>query len=367
MQVDEYLFDEEDRAIFKSKDLDLKAKVLRYHLMPRLEQLFRKMLSQATDIFGGDTLEFSTISRSPGFRTDRRKGDVKIDYDHCFVGLCGKRKPLWTKVRRKKDGMMPKVFWFNWGLELTEGGLRGVLTSPQLTPLDNFSYQTVLIPIIAHSGQIREVFDHNDISVQTSADDEDRFQQFHDRIAGIPMSQDPWFSFATGTEEFPISVHQGEHAAYCMAELFPIYDAILRSAQGLEHRIPEHLTRLNEHYVAIENEEDEEHDEAIETSMLIDLNQLSIERTFALPGKRYQVFQRDGWKCVICGKHPENAEVVLHVDHILPKSKGGADELDNYQTLCDLCNLGKGNRDSTNIRAHRSTESKTEIDPRTGS
>ena len=30
-------------------------------------------------------------------------------------------------------------------------------------------------------------------------------------------------------------------------------------------------------------------------------------------------------------------------DHILPKSKGGKDEIDNYQTMCIRCNKAKGN------------------------
>ena len=34
--------------------------------------------------------------------------------------------------------------------------------------------------------------------------------------------------------------------------------------------------------------------------------------------------------------------VKLHCDHILPKSKGGSNDLDNLVTSCSECNLGKG-------------------------
>lgn len=58
---------------------------------------------------------------------------------------------------------------------------------------------------------------------------------------------------------------------------------------------------------------------------------------------RFQVLQRDRFTCVGCGASPATTPgTTLHVDHILPFSKGGATELDNLQTLCDRCNLGKG-------------------------
>ena len=43
-------------------------------------------------------------------------------------------------------------------------------------------------------------------------------------------------------------------------------------------------------------------------------------------------------------------EIILHVDHITPRYKGGRDELDNYQTLCNICNIGKSNKDETDLR-----------------
>lgn len=57
------------------------------------------------------------------------------------------------------------------------------------------------------------------------------------------------------------------------------------------------------------------------------------------PGIRYEVFKRDNYKCVICGRGPP--DVTLHVDHIIPVSRGGKDTLDNLRTLCDECNLNK--------------------------
>lgn len=54
---------------------------------------------------------------------------------------------------------------------------------------------------------------------------------------------------------------------------------------------------------------------------------------------RFEVLQRDGFACRYCGARPPG--VVLHVDHIHPKSKGGKDELDNLMAACATCNQGK--------------------------
>ncbi len=56
---------------------------------------------------------------------------------------------------------------------------------------------------------------------------------------------------------------------------------------------------------------------------------------------RFEVFKRDGFRCAYCGKSPP--EVVLEVDHIQPKSKGGKNHINNYLTACFSCNRGKSN------------------------
>ena len=57
---------------------------------------------------------------------------------------------------------------------------------------------------------------------------------------------------------------------------------------------------------------------------------------------RFKVMQRDNFKCCACGASPaKDPSVELHIDHVIPWSKGGETVLDNLQTLCSKCNLGK--------------------------
>ena len=63
------------------------------------------------------------------------------------------------------------------------------------------------------------------------------------------------------------------------------------------------------------------------------------------PGLRFRVFMRDRFRCVACGRSPAtHLNIELHADHKLAVAMGGKTTLDNLQTLCQDCNLGKGRK-----------------------
>jgi 5-methylcytosine-specific restriction endonuclease McrA len=60
--------------------------------------------------------------------------------------------------------------------------------------------------------------------------------------------------------------------------------------------------------------------------------------------QRFRILVRDDFRCKACGASPLiQPGVELHVDHILPWSKGGETTDDNIESKCKQCNLGKGN------------------------
>lgn len=57
------------------------------------------------------------------------------------------------------------------------------------------------------------------------------------------------------------------------------------------------------------------------------------------PKRRDIVFKRDNYKCVVCGCSDS-----ITIDHKLPTSLGGTNELYNLQTMCNKHNNEKGNK-----------------------
>ncbi|MCB2020210.1 MAG: HNH endonuclease [Burkholderiaceae bacterium] len=55
---------------------------------------------------------------------------------------------------------------------------------------------------------------------------------------------------------------------------------------------------------------------------------------------RALVLMRDGARCQLCGAEARNG-ASLHVDHVVPWSRGGATTLENLRILCHVCNIGK--------------------------
>lgn len=64
---------------------------------------------------------------------------------------------------------------------------------------------------------------------------------------------------------------------------------------------------------------------------------------------RYKVLKRAKHRCELCGGH--ESQVALHVDHIIPRSKGGPDDISNFQALCVTCNTNKRDNDDTDFRS----------------
>ena len=74
----------------------------------------------------------------------------------------------------------------------------------------------------------------------------------------------------------------------------------------------------------------------------------SRHRTPIIGSIKYRVLTRARGRCECCGAHEHQR--ALEVEHIIPKTHGGSDGINNLQALCFRCNAGKGDADTTDFR-----------------
>jgi hypothetical protein len=97
-----------------------------------------------------------------------------------------------------------------------------------------------------------------------------------------------------------------------------------------------------EKFVAyINNEENVSSEEAIKNIEVEPVTRHKTSRTINWR-LRFIVMRRDNFKCKNCGRSPAtDPSIILHVDHVKAWANGGETVLENLQTLCSKCNIGK--------------------------
>lgn len=56
-------------------------------------------------------------------------------------------------------------------------------------------------------------------------------------------------------------------------------------------------------------------------------------------GKRYSIYARYGGHCAYCGQHMKQKNMT--VDHLVPQSGGGGNNIENLMPSCRDCNTAK--------------------------
>ncbi|GHV38029.1 hypothetical protein FACS1894187_16180 [Synergistales bacterium] len=135
--------------------------------------------------------------------------------------------------------------------------------------------------------------------------------------------------------------------------LYPLEESIIMVAEGKPHRLPQMLNQFKEWSQRRRAQQNEESDEISPNENVSEDGNIELPEmdnySFIRPGLWWNILARDKWTCVSCGRSAKDG-VTLHVDHIIPRSRGGTNDQDNLQTLCMKCNIGKSNRDATDLR-----------------
>jgi len=346
-------FDEQDTNLFLVDDARLRADALKHSVLPRLRVVMNSAIALIREVYRIDVLEDSIVSVFPNFREKRYKdNELRLKYESVFVGLGGQRKARWTGLSRR-DGKPVQILPFRFAFMLTEDGLSTHLENGWLKGLDKKSFDSILQFHIDEESIINRLCFGARIHPNFYfADDLPFFAAFQEHYQHRISNGEVDNHFSGYPYRLPASPIELFEIVENFAVFFPIYDSYIQIAKGLPHRLDRLVSRLNdwlegqlEHRI-----EDDEEKKSPTPDRSNSLAALSAEqRIRVMPAIRWQVFHRDQWRCVSCGRNSHNG-AILHVDHIIPRSRGGTDSLDNYQTLCDVCNIGKSNRDATDLR-----------------
>lgn len=115
------------------------------------------------------------------------------------------------------------------------------------------------------------------------------------------------------------------------------------SAGTYEHRFGSWRKALEKFVAYINKEEVSSSEEAIKNVEVEPSTQHKTKRGINWR-LRFIVMRRDNFKCKKCGRSPAtDPRVILHVDHKIAWANGGETVLENLETLCSKCNIGKSN------------------------
>lgn len=342
-------FDEQDANLFLVDDVRLRADALKHSVLPRLRVVMNTTISLIRDIYGIEALEDSNVSVYPNFR-QKRSSELKIKYEQVFVGIGGQRKAKWPGFSRK-DRNPVQILPFRFAFVLTQDGIFTLLENGWLKGLDTQSSETLLRfhienenkinPLCFASGMRPEPGWSEDLSLLAPFREQYKFR-LDNRLYD--------HHFIGNNYHLPVTGATLAEMVDNFAYFFPVYDSYIQMAKGLPHRLDALITKLS-NWLQRDTEED---------SGKADLSTAEAKSAHAakaaeltirvMPALRWQVFQRDQWRCVACGRNSHDG-AILHVDHIVPRSRGGLDALNNFQTLCGECNIGKSNKDATDLRS----------------
>jgi hypothetical protein len=342
-------FDENDLNLFQVDDLRLRADALRHSVLPKLHVVLHKCLSMIRDIYGIEALDNSRIGQSPSFRT-RRENELKLLYTWAAVWLSGKaNKGLWNGFGRK-DGKPVQALPFLYQIYLEENGMTIHLQNYWLKGLDRESNKKVFDFILEYEPLIHMLCYYSGMRPIYSYElGKGPITPLRDVFEGTLESGFYLFDFSSvASAHCPVKPDRLQILCEDYVSFFPVYDSYLQIAMGKLPRFTEMVEKLNR-WLAAQEQVDQQDSEGTEATRRLSSKDLMRAREAAeqkvkvRPSVRWQVFARDNWKCRKCGRGAQDG-IILQVDHIVPRSKGGKDKIDNYQTLCHICNLGKGNK-----------------------
>lgn len=340
----ELIFEQRDVALFKIPDVKTRMNAVQNYFFPRFEFLLRYTINWIQEVYEVNPYETMIFVYRPYNRPDAQQNK---EFDDAYIGLSAKRadRPLSVK---HEDGT---PFYFH----PTYLMYRVLYTGQIFVELMPFRYNVdaefvsaIAQLIYKNLNELVPIWGVGRISAFRDAEDALTIDQLYE--TGFATR------FCSPNYYLPISATRGlKELVLAYIALFPLLDSSIAIAEGNEPQLPERLKQFKRWMMTgYRNFERDFENLQTENTLPNDIPLLD-SYTFVRSGVWWAVLARDKWTCVSCGRKPEHG-ITLEVDHIKPRSKGGTDEISNLQTLCRKCNIGKSNKDQTDLRVARPNE-----------
>lgn len=342
--INEVIFELKDVEIFNIPDTKTRIATVQNYFFPRLEILMHFTMELIHEVYGVNPYEKMTFVYYPN---NRKKSQQSQEFHQVHIGLSGKRRTDRELKFKRRDG---KAFQFH---------------PTYLTYKIYFegSIRVELLPFRQHVSSefisaVATLYEENYAALsplfglrQISHDRDCQFVELRDAFVG--EREDVNFNFFHSSPYyFPVSFERGLWSSILsFTALYPLLDAFNALGEGETPELARMLANFKDWFLA-DISEDENKDEAgLENEGKVSSSLPELDSyTFVRAGVWWSILARDNWTCCSCGRSSKEEGITLEVDHIVPRSKGGNNDPSNLQTLCKKCNIGKSNRDDTDLR-----------------
>ncbi|MGM9508795.1 HNH endonuclease [Larkinella sp. GY13] len=330
------IFEARDIEIFSIPDTKTKLNTLQNYFFPRMKRLLDEALLQVKEAYHIDPFERYNFVYSPSHRKEAKSNR---DTDLVLIGISGKRVfDRQLKVKRP-DGKPYALHPASAIFQVTNTGRMSVNVRP-FNWWDDAYFWNLKKYFRQNYDEFTALLNQSNLS----------YTSHTEKIQLIPLKQmlrdEYFFEIQSPAIYLPVENQLAiDQLILAFVLLFPILDTCYSLAEGIKPKFPEHVQALSAWLNSRKNPVFEK-----PVDQEIQLPELDSYR-FVRAGLWYQVLARDNWTCCSCRRSAKEHGIVLHVDHIKPRSLGGHDEINNLQTMCMKCNIGKSNKDSTDLRS----------------
>jgi hypothetical protein len=346
--IEELSFDKNDLSLFQLSDMKTKLTTVQNYFFPRFDYLVKRTANAIYNVYEINPYDMMSQVKHPQNRVNANK----INNFHTVIGgFSGKRNRNRFLQVFREDGSPYKFhisrlvyildsqteefyvklyfyYWYGIGLEFKQN-------------VYNFFSK--------YKNEISGLMNYFNLYYYDETNPYNSFDQFIDNLLNEEIWDPSLHSF-----KIILPISNNNYLPYIIAtyiSLYPLLDSLILIEKGKKPRFKTLLSKMY-HYLDnndnFETEDNYDNDNLNETKVEQTLNNLD-NYDLIRPSIWFNVLKRDNWKCQSCGRSGKDG-ITLEVDHILPRSKGGTDDIDNLQTLCKKCNIGKSNRDDTDLR-----------------